>query len=448
MLRGIPITLANTPAFAGALPEAVDVVVIGGGIAGVMTAHFLAGQGQRVLVCEKGRVAGEQSGRNWGWIRQQGRDPAELPIVVEALALWKGFAERIGAEALGFRQTGVMYLADTEADLARYADWLPHARAQAVDTRLLSRAEMEAMLPAKGHWPGALWTASDARAEPFLALPALARMAADGGVTIREGCAVRALDLAAGRVAGVVTEAGRVRAERVVLAGGAWSALFARAHGVALPQLSVRATAAATVPLPEVFAGGAADGRFAFRRRADGGYTLAPGGAHDFWIGPDAFRAFRAYLTQLRRDLRSTRFLPVAPAGYPDAWTTPRRWDPDRPGPFEACRILDPAPNMAFLSRVQDAFAAAFPALGRPALARAWAGMIDVMPDTVPVLDAAPLPGLFLATGLSGHGFGIGPGVGRVMADLVMGRAAGHDLSRFRYRRFFDGSAMDLGPAL
>ena len=103
---------------------------------------------------------------------------------------------------------------------------------------------------------------------------------------------------------------------------------------------------------------------------------------------------------------------------------------------------------MAFLSRVQDAFAAAFPALGRPALARAWAGMIDVMPDTVPVLDAAPLPGLFLATGLSGHGFGIGPGVGRVMADLVTGRAPGHDLARFRHGRFFDGSPIDLGPAL
>ena len=448
MQTSIPISLASPPAFTGPLPEAVDVAVIGGGIARVMTAHFLAERGQSVLLCEKGRIAGEQSGRNWGWIRQQGRDPAELPIMVEALGHWKSFAQRLGAEALGFRQTGVMYLADGPEDMETFAAWLPHARDTGVDTRLLSRAEMQAMLPIEGGWPGALWTASDARGEPFVALPALAAMAAEGGVVLREGCAVRALDIAAGRVAGVVTEAGRVACGRVVLAGGAWSALFARAHGVALPQLSVRASVAATVPLPEVFAGGAADGRFAFRRRADGGYSLAPGGAHDFWIGPDALRGLRHYLPQLRRDLRATRFRVAAPAGYPDAWTTPRRWDADKTSPFEACRVLDPAPNMATLSRVQDAFARAFPALGRPQLARAWAGMIDVMPDTVPVLDESPVPGLFLATGLSGHGFGIGPGVGRVMADLVMGNAPGHDLARFRYGRFFDGTAMDLGPAL
>lgn len=448
MQTSIPIALATPPAFTGPLPPAVDVAVIGGGVAGVMIAHFLAERGQSVLLCEKGRIAGEQSGRNWGWIRQQGRDPAELPIMVEAMGHWRAFAQRLGAEALGFRQAGVMYLADGPDDLSAFEAWLPHARANGVDTQLLSRAEMQALLPAKGAWPGALWTASDARAEPFLAVPALARMAQAAGATIREDCAVRALDVAAGRVAGIVTEAGRVACDRAVLAGGAWSALFARAHGVALPQLSVRATCAATEPMPEVFAGGAADGRFAFRRRQDGGYSIAAGGAHDFWIGPDAFRALPKYLPQIRRDISSTRFRPAAPRGYPDAWTTPRRWNADAVSPFETCRILDPAPNMDFLAEVQAAFASAFPALGRPKLARAWAGMIDVMPDTVPVLDESPLAGLYLATGLSGHGFGIGPGVGRVMADLVTGKPTGHDLARFRYGRFFDGTKMDLGPAL
>ncbi|MGL6209019.1 MAG: FAD-dependent oxidoreductase, partial [Paracoccaceae bacterium] len=59
--------------FAGPLPDACDVVVIGGGVMGVMTAYHLAERGLRVVVCEKGRVAGEQSSRNWGWIRQQCR---------------------------------------------------------------------------------------------------------------------------------------------------------------------------------------------------------------------------------------------------------------------------------------------------------------------------------------------------------------------------------------
>jgi glycine/D-amino acid oxidase-like deaminating enzyme len=137
----------------------------------------------------------------------------------------------------------------------------------------------------------------------------------------------------------------------------------------------------------------------------------------------------------------------MAPRGFPDAWTTPRNWG-DGPSPFEACRILNPAPNRASLSRVQDRFATAFPALGRPRIKTAWAGMIDTMPDVVPVVDHAPIAGLTIATGMSGHGFGIGPGMGQVVADLVLGRSPRHDLTRFRLSRFSDGSAPQVGPAL
>ncbi len=112
-------------------------------------------------------------------------------------------------------------------------------------------------------------------------------------------------------------------------------------------------------------------------------------------------------------------------------------------------RVLDPAPNRATLGRVQAAFARAFPGIGRPPLRTAWAGMIDTMPDVVPVVDhVAAIPGLTVATGMSGHGFGIGPGMGRVIASLVTGEAPGHDLSRFRLSRFSDGSRIAPGPAL
>ena len=80
-------------------------------------------------------------------------------------------------------------------------------------------------------------------------------------------------------------------------------------------------------------------------------------------------------------------------------------------------------------------------------MAEFWAGMIDVTPDAVPYLCEAPSPrGLFIGTGMSGHGFGIGPGAGRVLADLVQGRPHGHDLARFRFERFSDGSAIVPGP--
>ena len=117
--------------------------------------------------------------------------------------------------------------------------------------------------------------------------------------------------------------------------------------------------------------------------------------------------------------------------------------------PFEGVRVLNPAPNMERIGRVQAAMASAFPGLGRPKLRAAWAGMIDTMPDVVPVVDrVAAVPGLVVATGMSGHGFGIGPGMGRVVADLVAGDAVGHDLARFRLSRFSDGSRLVPGPSL
>ncbi len=444
-----PISDAGPVQFAGLLPAACDVVVIGGGVIGVMTAWFLAERGLRVTLCEKGRIAGEQSSRNWGWIRQQGRDPAELPIMVEALRIWKSLAQEFG-DALGFRQEGVIYLAKTEREMVGFADWLSVVQGHGLDTALMTKGQVAQHLKGAAEiWQGGLITPSDARAEPWVAVPLLATGAVARGAVIVENCAVRALDLVGGQVAGVITEQGRIACAKVVLAGGAWSRLFAQAHGVTFPQLAVLASVAATEPMPEVFAGNFADDAMGVRRRKDGGYSIAPGAAHDFHIGPNAFGSARAYLPTLLRDFKSTHFRLKAPKGFPDAWGTPRRWAADEPSPFEAMRVLNPAPNMRSLAQVQDAFGHAFPGLGRPKLRTAWAGMIDTMPDVVPVIDhAAAIPGLVIATGMSGHGFGIGPGVGRVVADLVMGNDLGHDLTRFRLSRFSDGSKIEPGPSL
>ncbi|MTE00924.1 FAD-dependent oxidoreductase [Paracoccus sp. YIM 132242] len=446
-MQGPPIAAGAAPQFRAPLPDAADAVVIGGGIAGVTTALYLARDGLSVVLCEKGLVAAEQSSRNWGWVRAQGRDEAEIPVMLTARRLWQGLVQDLG-DVLGLATCGVSYLARDEATLARYENWLAVAQRHGLDSRILGREALARALPHKAGWAGALQTPSDMRAEPATAVPAIARLAASEGVVIREHCAVRAIETQGGRVSSVVTEDGPVRADRVLLAGGAWSGLFAANAGLHLPQLSVRATVAATEPLPEIWPGAATDPDFAFRRRADGGYTLAPGTGHDFWIGPSALRHLRAYLPMIRRDLSQTRLQGTAPAGYPDGWRTPRRWRADRPTPFEAMRVLNPSPNPRRLKKLQADFATAFPQIGAPPLRAAWAGMIDTTPDQVPVLDESAIPGFFIATGLSGHGFGIGPGVGHVMSCLIQGRDPGHDLTRFRYGRFSDGSPVTLGPDL
>ena len=171
-----PIT-ENTPVrFSDPLPDAVDVVVIGAGVAGTATAYFLAQRGQKVLLCEKGRVAGEQSSRNWGWIRQQGRDHAELPIMMESNRIWQGLAKETGERDLAFTQGGCLYLASGPAEVKKYEAWYALAKQHQLDTRMLTKAELESRYPGLGgNWAGGMVTPSDGRGEPFVAVPALAR---------------------------------------------------------------------------------------------------------------------------------------------------------------------------------------------------------------------------------------------------------------------------------
>lgn len=434
--------------FADPLPDAVDVLVIGAGVAGTATAFFLAERGVKVLLCEKGRVAGEQSSRNWGWIRQQGRDRAELPIMMESNRIWRSLAEKTGEPDLAFTQSGSFHLVDSDAGLKKLETFHEMAQQHQLDTRMLSTAEIRERFPKiGGNWIGGQVTESDGRGEPFVAIPALARAARRLGVSVIEGCAVRTLNMEGGRVTGAMTEKGRVRCSQVVLAGGAWSTHFAANAGIDLPQLAVRSTVARTEPGPELYSGNFRTPGFALRRRADGGYTITSGDLAEHFLSPKSFKYFSKYLKLLKVSANDVRIKLGAPKGYPGAWGSPRRWTADEVSPFERMRVLNPEPSPTVLKRIKDRLPVRFPELKDLKIAEAWAGMIDVTPDAVPTLgEDTTVKGLFIATGLSGHGFGIGPAIGRIMADLVTGRDPGHDLTRFRPGRFFDGSEIVPGP--
>ncbi|HEY1795843.1 MAG TPA: FAD-binding oxidoreductase [Stellaceae bacterium] len=421
------------------LPAKTDVVIVGGGIIGTTAALYLAQQGVDVVLCEKGEVAGEQSSRNWGWCRKMVRDPREVPLVIEALRLWGEMNETVEAET-GFRTCGIMYLAQDQAAIERLGGWLDIAREYQLDTRLIDGAEVAGYLPqSEKKWAGALYTASDGKAEPQLAAPAIARAARKKGVKLFTHCAARGIDRAAGRVAGVVTEKGRIACQSVVVAGGAWSRLFCGNLGVELPQLKVLGSVLRTARLdggPEISGSG---GLFGYRKRMDGGYTVATLGVRTIDLVPDSLRLFRDYLPATKLHWQKLRFR--LGHRFLEEWRMPRRWDLDAPTPFEAVRVLDPEPDPYVLDRAIGSLSEAFPAFRGIKVEQKWGGMIDVMPDAVPVISAVDtVPGMFIATGFSGHGFGIGPGAGKLVADMVTGAPTIVDPTPFRLSRFADGS--------
>jgi glycine/D-amino acid oxidase-like deaminating enzyme len=428
-----------------ALPASTGVVIIGGGIIGVCTAFFLARKGVPVTLCEKGHIAGEQSSRNWGWCRQMGRDPREIPLAIEALRLWGGMNDMAGAET-GFRRCGIIYLCKTQDDLAKKAAWLDAAQPYQLDSRMLTRAEAAEKLPGlTGDWAGALYTASDGRGEPQMAAPAIAEAARRLGANIMTQCAVRGIETKAGRVAAVVTEQGRITCDSVVLAGGAWSRLFCGNNGIRLPQLKILSSVMRTEPLaggPEVSASGTG---FGFRKRLDGGYNVGGWSANVLDLTVDAFRLLPDFLPTVKQSWRSVR-LRVG-GKFLEDWQVPRSWSLDEATPFEKVRTLDPVPYQPILDGAQVAIGKAFPAFRDMRIAERWGGIIDVTPDIVPVISSVDtMPGFFIATGFSGHGFGIGPGAGRLMADIVTGDAPVVDPTAFRFSRFTDGSRPAPSP--
>lgn len=433
--------------FSDPLPRATDVVIIGGGIAGICAALYLSQRGVQVVVCEKGRVAGEQSSRNWGWVRQHGRDPAELPIMMESNRLWQSLHEVTG-EDLGFRQHGVLYLASSEKKMAVRERWIDLAREHQLQSVKLSASEVADKIKTDAaYWTGAVFTPSDGRAEPWVAVPAIARAANKLGAVIRESCTVRCIETTDGAVSGVITEHGAIQCNRVVLAAGAWSSLFAANAGIRLPQLAVRSTAVATDAVPDVFSGNAADEKLAWRRRQDGGYTLALTDLTEHFIGPGSFRYLKPFIPAMLSEWDTYRLHTAWPKNYPDGWRTQRSWQAHEVSPMERIRVLNPPPRQAAIRRIRQRFAKRFPSMADSAFIKTWAGIIDTMPDVVPVIDeVSSLPGFIIATGFSGHGFGIGPAAGKIVADLVQGKKPDHDLHRFRFSRFSDGSAVALGP--
>ncbi|WP_312060006.1 NAD(P)/FAD-dependent oxidoreductase [Pantoea septica] len=429
--------VTDSPAF----PDQVDVVVIGGGIIGTSVAYELAKQGVAVALFEKGAIGGEQSGRNWGWVRQQNRDLYELPLAMRSLQRWEELGGEIGLD-LGFRRSGILYGSQNEADVARWEKWGKQAQQIGFVSHLLSPKEAHERLGDQARWVGGIWSPTDGRAEPSLAAPAIAVGAQKLGASVHQRCAVRGLDISAGRVSGVWTERGRVRASQVICCGGAWSSRFCKQYGIDLPSANILGTAFKTTAAPEVIQGCLSMPDLCIRRRLDGSYTVAIPGRGQLDLAPQNIRYATKFYPMYRSKIAKKLKLRLNGSFFngPEA---AGRWSNDAVSPFEKIRVLDPEPDRQILNEALGILVRAFPALEGIKIDHAWGGWIDTTPDLVPVIDEMPrVPGLFIASGFSGHGFGIGPGAGLLCAQLMTNRPLFTDIAPYRLTRFDKGNAI------
>ncbi|PXF30958.1 D-amino acid oxidase [Pokkaliibacter plantistimulans] len=416
------------------LPVSTEVVIIGGGIVGVTAALVLAERNIPVVLLEKGHIAGEQSSRNLGWIRKTSRHAHDVPLAMAADRLWAEMPARIGRQ-VGYQQAGIMFLARSEQQMAMYDGWLKSVDGLELDSKLLSPEEIDQRVPGgRGNWLGGIYTASDGRAEPALATSAMAAAAVGKGAVMVQHCAVRTLSTTAGRVSGVVTERGEIRCNQVLLAGGAWSRRFLGNLGVALPTLPLICSVLRTRPMqgPTDIAVGAPD--FSFRKHKDGGFIITQRGALDAPICLDHLLIGWRYLEQLKAQ-RSFLRVKLGRHFLRDL-ALARSWRSGSVTPFEQVRTMDPQFNPSLNQEALDNLSQAWPVFEQAQVEEAWAGLIDVTPDSNPVIDRIEaIPGLTIATGFSGHGFGTGPAAGQLAADLVTQSTPLIDPTPYRFGR-------------
>lgn len=399
---------------------------------GCAAAYYAARAGLSVLLFERDTPGSAQSGRNLGFVRQQGRDFRELPLAMGAARIWDGLEADLG-RSLGWTRNGYIALATSEDEMARQTDWCDESHHYGLDTQILGIGEVYSRLPdlAQGAGVmGAMFTASDGKAEPASVTRAFFDAARATGANAVLGQRVTRIETEAGRAVGVRAKGRTYRARAVICAAGAASAGLLRPLGIRLPQEIIRATVAQTAPLGSVFAHCVSCPMTGMRQRKDGAMLLSvAGGEYDVRL--DSLRYAECYRRARQENPDASRLNFLSPLRGVLA-----RGTPPPPSDIEPTSDRVP-PEPRRIAQAYDEFTRFFPPLASTSVTASWAGYIDTLPDMVPAIgEVAKAPGLIVATGFSGHGFGLGPMVGRILSDLAQGVPGGVDIGQLSPDRF------------
>ena len=359
------------------MSNVADVVIIGGGVNGCAAAYYLAKSGiKSVIVLEATNSIGHGgSSRNGGGVRQSGRDVRELPYAMYGIQnLWPTLSEELGVDT-EYTQKGNLRMGKTPEHMKKLEALANSAKSVGLDVRMVDQKEVKEICPyLSDDVIGASWCPTDGHANPLTTTLGYYKRALELGVKFYTEAPVKSLQKIKGKVRKVILNDGTVfEGETIILVAGYESRAIARTVGVMF---------------------GCASADFYGHQTKHGSFVF----------------------------------------GSDSGWeTVDEMVDP-------STNIADPSrmiTNSMTLSASCRAIQGYIPALRDAKIVRSWCGWLDEAFDGVPFLSPVEeAPGLILACGFTGHGFGTAPAVGLMLSQMVRGEKTVVDISALRYDRF------------
>ena len=371
------------------MTQTAEVIIIGSGVIGNAAAYYLACKGRKVIVLEgSDNIGNGGSSRNGGGVRQSGRDPRELEMVMWGIQnLWPHLHEELDAD-VEYVQKGNLRLGKTAAHMQILQKLTDSAVKCGLDVRMIDAQEVRRINPYLSEEViGASWCPTDGHANPMKTTLAYYRKARALGVRFITGEKVVRLEKIHGKLRKVVTAKNIYEAEKVLVAAGYESREIIRTVGIDVPMIKQKMQCLVTEAEPRMFEQmlGTAEADFYGHQSSHGSFVFGGSSGQE---------------------------------GYES--------DKDR---LIASSISVPCICRGILKY--------FPGLAETKIVRAWTGWIDPCVDGIPVMsNVEEAEGLYLATGFSGHGFGIAPAAGYHLSQMICEEEPVVDMRAFRYDRF------------